>query len=173
MKKFLFVLAAAACIAASIAVATWRDGEVAAPEPEPPQPQAVYVYISGAVRKPGLYAFDKTVRVGEVVEAAGNTGAYADVSAVNYAAEAKDGDHIHIPYQLNGEPGESGGDGLVNINEADAETLDTLPGVGPATAEKIVEYRNEHGAFAHIEELQDVKGIGEAKFEQLRHKITV
>lgn len=146
----------------------------AAPAVEAPQPRSAYVYVSGAVRRPGLYAFDETVRVGEAVHAAGGVLPYADAAAVNFADEAADGMHIHIPYDLNGAPsvGEAD-DGRININEADEEKLGELPGIGPAMARKIIAYRDEHGLFSGIEELQKVKGIGPAKYKELQDKVTI
>lgn len=146
----------------------------AAPAVEVPQPRSAYVYVSGAVRRPGLYAFDENVRVGEAVHAAGGVLPYADGAAVNFADEAADGMHIHIPYDLNGAPpaGKSD-DGRVNINEADEEKLGELPGIGPAMARKIIAYRDEHGLFSSIEELQKVKGIGPAKYKELQDKVTI
>ena len=84
-------------------VPDWLEEPASAvPAVEVPQPRSAYVYVSGAVRRPGLYAFDETVRVGEAVHAAGGVLPYADAAAVNFADEAADGMHIHIPYDLNG-----------------------------------------------------------------------
>lgn len=153
----------------------WLE-EPASPVPiaEAPRPQLAYVYVSGAVRKPGLYAFDETVRVGEAVHAAGGVLPYADGAAVNFADEAADGMHIHIPYDLEGVPPVGEPDnGCININEADEQKLSELPGIGPAMARKIIAYRDEHGLFSHIEELQKVKGIGPAKYKELQDKVTI
>lgn len=142
---------------------------------EAPVPQSVYVYISGAVRNPGLYSFPRAVRIGEALESAGGALAYADVGAVNYAEEVKDGMQIHVPYDLNGLPavGSTDADGRININEADETKLAELPGIGPAMAKRIVEHRQEHGAFTSVEDLQKVKGIGPAKYGELKDKVTV
>lgn len=144
------------------------------PAAEVPQPQSAYVYVSGAVRRPGLYAFDKTVRVGEALHAAGGVLAYADTAAVNFADEAEDGMHIHVPFDLNGAPVPAEAeDGRININEADEKKLSELPGIGPAMAGKIIAYREEHGLFSRIEELQNVKGIGPSKYKELQDKVTI
>lgn len=177
MKKLLcliavIVLGSAAWHFSDVLLAETDGTEI--PVAETPVPASVYVYVSGAVRRPGLYSFDHTVRVGEAVQAAGNALAYADVASVNYAEEAEDGMHIHIPYDFSGVPaGSSEKDGLININEADETDLNKLPGIGPAIARRIIEYRMENGMFTSAEELKHVKGIGESKFEQLRDKVTV
>ncbi len=177
MKKFflfimLLILMAALWYGADTVSDQMRKESV--PAAEAPLPPSVYVYVSGAVRRPGLYSFDRSLRVGEVVQAAGNALAYADVTAVNYAEEAKDGMHIHIPYDLNGIPaGGSESNGLVNINEADEKALINLSGIGPAMARRIIEYRMKNGMFTSVEELKKVKGIGEKKYEKLQDKVTV
>ena len=105
MKKVLIgVCLLAALFILQGALPDWLEEPAAMPAVEAPQPQSAYVYVSGAVRKPGLYAFDETVRVGEAVHAAGGVLPYADGAAVNFADEAADGMHIHIPYDLNGAP---------------------------------------------------------------------
>ena len=97
--------------------------------------------------------------------------AYADTAAVNLAGKAVDGMHIHIPYDWNGVPPPSVDDGKVSLNQADAEQLMTLPGIGPAMADNIIAYRREHGAFTNIDELKQVKGIGPAKFQKLKDQV--
>lgn len=140
----------------------------------PPEPQPLYVYVSGAVAKPGLYSFPKAVRVGEAVAAAGNMIAYGDSSAVNLAEEIQDGQHIHIPFDWQGVPaGTAEEDGLISINGADEKKLTELPGIGPSMAKRIVDYRQEHGPFGAVEDLQKVKGIGPAKFAELKDKVKV
>lgn len=141
---------------------------------EKPQEQLVYVYVSGAVKKPGLYAFSEVVRIGDAVHEAGDELPYADVHAVNYADPVQDGMHIHLPYDLQGLPAaEAESNGLININQADEARLTELPGIGPAMAQQIIAYRKEHGAFSEVEELQKVKGIGAAKYKKIQHKVTI
>lgn len=140
----------------------------------PPEPQPVYVYVSGAVAKPGLYSFPNALRVGEVVAAAGNVTAYADTGSINMAEMAEDGQHIHIAYDWNGVPAAPAEeDGLISINQADEKKLTELPGIGPSMAKRIAEYRQEHGPFAAVEDLQKVKGIGASKFADLKDKVKV
>ena len=139
-----------------------------------PMAQPYYVYVTGAVAKPGLYSFPEPVRAGEAIAAAGNVVAYGDASAVNLAESIIDWQHIHIPYDLAGVPAVPvEEDGLISLNQADEKKLTELPGIGPAMAKRIVEYRQEKGAFSAIEELQQVKGIGPAKFAELKDKVKV
>lgn len=179
MKKLILIVLLL-CLAGSI---FWDEdilgtdpSETAAAEPvtEAPEERAVYVYVTGAVRKPGLYSFPGTVRIGEAVQSAGGAVPYADTAAINYAGEAGDGTHVHIPYNLEGIPaGSDEANGLININEADEKKLTELPGIGPAMAQRIMDYRNEHGAFKDCGELQQVKGIGVAKYKTIKDKVTV
>ena len=139
-----------------------------------PLPKTYYVYVTGAVAKPGLYSFTEPVRAGEAVAAAGNIVAYGDGSAVNLAEPITDGQQIHIPYDFNGIPaGPVEDDGLISINQADEKKLTDLPGIGPAMAKRIVDHRTENGLFTSIEELQQVKGIGPAKFAEIKDKVKV
>ena len=169
MKKLLVILfflafAAWQVLGTSLGELT-ADRTAAVPRVEEPQPSDLYVYITGAVRKPGLYTFAKDVTVGEAVQAAGEALPYASADAVNFAARVHDGMHVHIPYNLDGIPAGAAVD--------DGKKLAELPGVGPAMAEQILTYREEHGSFTSIEELQQVKGIGQAKYDKLKDKVSV
>ena len=175
MKK-MFLLIGCACLAGWF---MWSEGLThVSPVPEAPvvaeveQPEYM-VYITGAVRKPGLYSFPDVVTIGDAVHAAGDALPYAEASAVNYAARIEDGMQIHLPYNLDGVPAASESDGQININDADETKLTELPGIGPAMARHIIEYRDKHGGFTDCEQLQQVKGIGTAKFEKLKDKVTV
>ena len=134
-------------------------------------PDKAFIYVTGAVHRPGLYALAGEQTVGEAVETAGGMAAYADTTAVNLAERAADGMHVHIPYDWNGVPPAPIDEGKVSLNQADAEKLMTLPGIGPAMADNIIAYRREHGAFTSIDELQKVKGIGPAKFQKLKDQV--
>ena len=143
----------------------------------------ITVYVSGEVNKPGLIQIDSNARVSDAITACGNFTPLADKNAINLAQKLSDGTHIQVPTIKNSanttsstnnssnSPNDKSND-LVNINTATKEELDTLPGVGPATAEKILNYRQEHGNFQSIEDLKNVKGIGEAKFNKLQDKIS-
>ncbi len=132
------------------------------------------VYVTGAVAKPGVAILREGGRVEQAVEACGGFLPQADVSGVNLAMPLKDGMQIRVPERAEADgSARAANDGLVHINTADEKALDTLPGVGPMTAKRIVEYRKEHGAFQTPEELMKVRGIGAAKFEQLKDKIAL
>lgn len=136
-------------------------------------PEKQYVYVTGAVKKPGLYVFDQPVTKGEAVKSAGDLLAYAAADAVNLAEPAASGTQVHIPYDLNGLPSAPHEAGKVALNTADEKALTSLPGIGPAMAANILAYREEHGAFTEIEELQKVKGIGPAKFAKLKDQVSL
>lgn len=172
MKKMIVLL----MILAAIAVIQWGDGfgsvfSEPPPAVEEPLPEKAFVYVTGAVKHPGLYALDTGKTAGEAVAAAGGMIAYADTEAVNLAEPAGDGAHIHVPYDLQGIPAIPAEAGKVSLNQADEKTLTTLPGIGPAMAANIIAYRQEHGSFGAIEELQQVKGIGPAKFARLKDQV--
>ncbi len=132
--------------------------------------------IAGAVRKPGLYRLAVGARVADLVHAAGGLTADADRARVRLAALVRDGDHVVVPRE--GEPGgdEAAGSapsGPLDLNTATAEQLDALPGIGPATAQAIVEDRARNGPFRTVDDLARVRGIGPAKVEALRDLVTV
>jgi competence protein ComEA len=140
----------------------------------------IYVYISGAVHKPGVFKTLPNARVFDIVAMAGGLTSEADVSKINMAQSIKDGMHIHVietaAAQSNSTTTKSNKiktDNKVNINSAEKSELDALPGVGPALAERIIEYRQTNGSFGDIDELKKVPGIGSSKFEKLKEKITI
>ncbi len=138
------------------------------------------VYISGAVAHPDVYTLPPDAIVRDAVEAAGGFTADADRDRINLAQHLSDGEHIHIP-RLGEAPtpapqiseGTPLPSGPIDINTATQAELETLPGIGPALAQRIIEYREEHGPFASIEQIQNVSGIGPAKFEAIKDLITV
>lgn len=137
------------------------------------QVSSVVVDVSGAVRNPTVVTLPKGSRVYEAIEEAGGLADDADLSALNRAAVLEDGEKVYVPTasQESGggssEPSSSQEPTLVNINLADVDELDTLPGIGPATAQAIVDDRAANGRFASTEDLMRVSGIGEKKFEKL------
>jgi competence protein ComEA len=151
----------------------------------PPTPAPVVINIDGEVAHPGVYSLPVYSRVHDAVEAAGGLTAAASPGSVNLAAILKDGDHIYIPAMIISEEREGlpsasalglSPEGevipLVNINQAGINELVSLPGIGPVTAKKIIEYREET-LFIRIEDIQKVPGIGPATFEQIKIYLTV
>ena len=147
------------------------------PESGPDETEIV-VYISGHVNEPGVYTLASPARVNDAVEAAHGLAADADREAINLAAPLEDGAHVQVPapgeVTVSGLTGtESSEGGLININSAESEQLQQLPGIGPKLAESIVQWRETNGAFASVDNLLDVPGIGDGKLEQLREFATV
>lgn len=139
-------------------------------EQEKSSEKQILVYVVGAVKAPGVYEIPPQSRVYDAVKAAGDVLPYADMEAVNMAEEVTDGEKIYIPLA----PDRTAGDShLVNINQATAAELTALPGVGPATAEKIVQYREEHGLFQKKEDIKKVPSIGDSKFLKMAERITL
>jgi competence protein ComEA len=150
------------------------------------------VHVVGAVQEPGVYTLAQGARVGDLVELA-KPSEEADLSQINLAGFLEDASQIHIPKKgekaqvvtsPSGSSGVSGtgagqsagagqGKGLININQATQKELETLPGVGPAYAARIIAYRESKGAFAKVEDLTKVSGIGPATLEKLRPYVTV
>jgi competence protein ComEA len=128
------------------------------------------VHVVGAVRLPGLYRLARGKRVADAVARAGGATAKADLALINLAALVSDGQQVVVPARAppGGAPatGEASG-GPVHLNSATVDQLDALPGVGPVTAQKIVDYREKHGAFTSVRELDAIPGIGPARLEQL------
>lgn len=136
---------------------------------------ALFVHILGEVERPGLYELREGARAVDVVAAAGGFTDAADPGALNLARLVVDGEQIVVPAV--GEtpavaPGLSA-DGRVNLNTADAAMLETLPRIGPAMADRILSWREQHGPFRAIEDLLEISGIGDATFDALRDLVTV
>jgi len=149
--------------------------------PEERTPEII-VYISGAVQKTGVFKLPNTARVIDVVTVAGGLSVDADLAKINMAQPLKDGMHVHVLEKVVLQSGSEGGaenhqqvnrTGKVNINTGDKSAFDTLPGVGPALAERIVEYRQANGSFSNVEELKKIPGIGQSKFEKMKEKLTI
>ncbi len=135
------------------------------------------VYVTGAVENPGVYYLPEGSRVQDALRAAGGPTVHADLDRVNLAQRVHDEDQIYFP-----EVGEENlpltstsgsGEGLININTASAAELDRLPGIGPALAGSIIDYRETHGPFAAIEEITNVRGIGQVVFDEIKELISV
>lgn len=148
--------------------------------PEPTGTPAPWrVYVTGAVRHPGVVQLDANARVEDALRAAGGCLSDADLERINMAAPLFDGQHLRVP-AVGEELPATADDGMpsgpspkININTAMTQELESLPGVGEATAANIIEYRRQNGFFAAIEDIMNVPGIGEAKFSAIRELITV
>lgn len=138
----------------------------------------VLAHAAGAVAHPGVYRLPSGARVSDLIDAAGGPAPDADLDQLNLAAPVADGERVYVPRAGEAVPpvadgGTSTPDGPLNLNTATLEELDALPGVGPATAQAIIDERDRRGGFGSVEELLDVRGIGPAKLEQLRDLVTV
>ena len=153
-------------------------------------PSAVAVYVSGAVGAPGVYELPSDARADDALAAAGGASPDADLERVNLAKRVSDGEHIRVPRQgdpaaLDAPPSQlppayaqpGGGEssprtaGKIDVNSADADTLETLPGIGPARARAIIEHRQANGPFADVDALTEVRGIGDGILESIRDLI--
>jgi len=171
-----FVLSAALLLTTRL-----PQGEAVVLQPAPTRPPVV-VHIVGAVPRPGVYEFPEGSRVRDAVAAAGGLLAEADPAAINLAAMLEDGQRLEIPYQPGAAPTSTAQEAanstpassdLININTATLQELDSLPGIGPTTAQKIIEYRQQHGPFQALEDLMNVPGIGPATFDKIKDLITL
>ncbi len=150
----------------------------------------VIIHITGAVKNPGVYQLKSTDRIVDAVKIAGGETEEANLDLINLAALLKDGQKIIVPYKIYTENGEeisnninnntevmysssSSISGKININTANANILQTLPGIGPVLSERILEYRNQNGLFGIIDDIKDVSGIAEKKFEGIKDLICV
>lgn len=153
----------------------------------------IFVHIAGCVQKEGMLELSSNSRIADAIEKAGGLTQEADLSDINLAYLLEDGMKIYIPNQNerqeNNEKTENTAktentpsmqiqdtntkQDVININTATQEELDTLPGIGPATATKIIEYRKEKGKFKQKEEIKEVSGIGEAKYEKIKEYISI
>lgn len=150
-------------------------------------PAPMTVYVSGEVRKPGVYTLPVGSRIVDAISAAGGVTVKADGAALNQAQVVQDGMQIHIPARGTASPPPPISQtvaatqpasvptvpGLININTADATLLETLPGIGPTLAADIIAYRTQNGPFTTLEELMNVPGIGEGRYADLEGLITV
>ncbi|MEM9778138.1 MAG: helix-hairpin-helix domain-containing protein, partial [Chloroflexota bacterium] len=176
---------------------TWANWNEPAPiyfQPAPPTatpmptstPEPVTIFINGQVAQPGIYTLPYDSMVQDALNAAGGFTAEAFEDVVNLAQPLTDGMQVYVPAKddsaavaiplistppIISKDGVSSG--LINLNSATKAELETLPGVGPSTAQKILDFREDNGSFSTIEGVMDVAGIGPAKFEQMAEFITV
>ena len=177
----LAVVALAAALVAGLVVLRGRPVEVAAPAVDrpgvpmgesPASTGEVVVSVAGKVRRPGLVRLPAGSRVDDAVRAAG--GPTASLGLLNLARRLVDGEQVLVGI-AGAAAGGAGvtGSSLLDLNTATADALDGLPGIGPVLAERIVDWRTEHGRFASVDQLREVPGIGESKYGQLKAKVTV
>ncbi len=174
-------------------LAVWhlsRNGAAKGPAPPPAAIRVedvdstgstVIVHVAGAVRQPGVYRMRPAARVDDAVSRAGGATRRADLSQVNLAAKVEDGRQVLVPVKVRaGAAGPAGPAAAptqpgvpLNLNTATLEQLDELDGIGPATAQSILDYREEHGGFGSVEELGEVPGIGDVRLASLREQVRV
>jgi competence protein ComEA len=147
-----------------------------------PAARRATVHVVGAVHDPGVYRLADGARVQDAIARAGGATARADLQAINLAAKVADGQQVVVPRRGTapaaaspGAPAAAAGaaSAPVNLNSATAEQLDTLDGVGPSTAQKILDFRTAHGGFSSVDDLAQIPGIGPKKLESLRQQVTV
>lgn len=157
------------------------------------QEEIIVVHIAGEVKKPGIVKIKEGARIADIIEEAGGLTEKANITNINLAYIIEDGQKITIPSKeqkivaeqeeyiqtengegiINEEQGTSSKNQVVNINKATKEELQTLQGIGESTAEKIITYRKENGNFKQIEDIKNVPGIGDAKYQNIKDKISV
>ena len=142
------------------------------PELEP----EIVVHVAGAVLEPGVYSLPANSRVWDALEIAGGTTPEGMAHMLNLASPLEDGQRVYVPTREEVETGETGSFGVprkVNINTADRRSLETLPGIGPALAQRIIDYRRTNGSFRTIDDLTKVSGIGPKTVERLKDLVSV
>ena len=149
-----------------------------------PEKKEISVYVSGQVKTPAVVTFDddEDLKIVDAVNAAGGLTEFADTESVNLSEPLNDGQHVHIPTKEislqektapTSDKNKNSSGGLININTADEKELQKIRGVGPAIAQRIIDFREQNGNFKSIEEIKKVRGIGEKTFEKMKDSITV
>jgi competence protein ComEA len=186
----LAVYAAAAIAIALIGARHLRSSQADDPAARAPAPRPVQVesagagggwavvQVVGAVRRPVVYRLRSGGRVNDAVRRAGGPTRGADLAGINLAAKIGDGQQVIVPVRAATAGAAASGQAAapgqpLSLNTATVEQLDELDGIGPATAQKIVDYRRQHGGFRSVEELDEVPGIGEKKLAALKGKVRV
>ena len=177
-RRRALVLAAAAIALLAVAGRTLAGAGAAADRPpdalvveSPAAAPKLIVHVAGAVRRPGLYRLTEGKRVADAVARAGGATASADTAAINLAAPLADGMQVLLPRRVPG-GANTASSARVSLSSATAAELDALPGIGPVTAQKILDYRAQHGGFRSVDDLDAIAGIGPARIEQLREVVS-
>jgi competence protein ComEA len=195
MQRYRWVLASALVLVIAaggiVLYLRWpRPGPIVISTPAPTQTSPplpsptlapLRVYVSGAVRQPDVYLLPQGSIVKDALAAAGGAAADADLERINLAVALCDQQQVHVP-RLGEESASSAGTGRtptpglpakVDINHASLDELDTLPGVGPAIAQRIIDYREAYGGFSDAQEIMQVRGIGPAIYDEIENLIVV
>jgi len=178
-KRALLILGALIIVFSSLIVVGGNSHEVVAPPVVAVQIAApeIFVDVTGAVTKPGVYTLAANSRVIDAIKAAGDSAPGADLSTINLARVLSDGEQIYVDATVLNSAGKRVSktvhSGPINVNRATAAQLDSLDGIGPVIAKRIIEYRKVNGPFATVEDLQKVSGIGTAKFAIIKSKLRV
>jgi competence protein ComEA len=197
-QQFIFGVLASLCITALLLIVARRPAGHPVILPPAPTVRPLRVYVTGAVVAPGVYSLPPASIAQDALQAAGGAGPQADLSQINLARPLADGDQLAVPTlaptaspapAITDRPDTPGIDGAapvgtppppptaadqkINLNSATVTELDTLPGIGPVIAQRIVDYRTQHGPFARPEDLLEVSGIGEATFNRIKESVVV
>jgi competence protein ComEA len=177
--RALLILGALIIVFSSLIVVGGNSHEVVSPPVVAVQIAApeIFVDVTGAVTKPGVYTLAANSRVIDAIKAAGDSAPGADLSTINLARVLSDGEQIYVDATIINSAGKRVSktvhSGPINVNRATAAQLDSLDGIGPVIAKRIIEYRKINGPFATVEDLQKVSGIGTAKFAIIKSKLRV
>jgi len=178
-KRALLAMSAVVVVLSIFIVIRGNTDEITPPPVVVEQVQApqIFVDVTGAVNSPGVYRLTASSRVIDAIKAAGGSAAGADLSTINLARVLADGEQIYVDAAIINSKGvrvsSPKRSGPININRATVSDFDSLDGIGPVIAARIVDYRKTHGPFITVEDLQKVSGIGAAKFAQIKSKIRV
>jgi competence protein ComEA len=178
-KRALLAVSVVVVVLSVFIVIRGNTDEITPPPMVVEQVQApqIFVDVTGAVNTPGVYTLTASSRVIDAIKAAGGSAPGADLSTINLARVLADGEQIYVDAAITNSKGvrvsTTKRSGPININRATVGDFDSLDGIGPVIANRIVSYRKTHGPFITVEDLQKVSGIGAAKFAQIKSKIRV
>jgi competence protein ComEA len=178
-KMALAILASIVLVLSVFVVFRGNTQENSAPEITPitiAEPE-IFVDVTGAVNNPGVYSLTGRSRVIDAIKAAGDSAPGADLSTINLARVLNDGEQIYVDSTVVNSSGKrvskKVASGPININRATLRQLDSLDGIGPVIAGRIIDYRKKNGSFLTVDDLQKVSGIGAAKFAQIKSKVRI